>query len=181
MRRMDADGWRQPLAGWFGHADPFAFEMAYRPAPGVDRFLSGTPPILSLAALECGVDTVLAAEPLGGLAAIRRKSIVLTDLFIALVDERGAGLGVTVVTPRDPEQRGSQVSLAFDGDAYAVMQALIARGVVGDVRAPDILRFGFTPIYTRFVDVWDAVDRLAQVLESGEWREARFQARAAVT
>jgi kynureninase len=180
--RMDAESWRQPLAGWFGHAAPFAFETAYRPAPGVDRFLCGTPPVLSLAALECGVDTVLAAEPLGGLAAIRRKSIALTDMFIALVDACCAGLGVSVVTPRDPGQRGSQVSLAYGGgDAYAVMQALIARGVVGDVRAPDILRFGFTPLYTRFVDAWDAVDRLAQVLESGEWREARFQARAAVT
>ena len=88
---------------------------------------------------------------------------------------------MTVVTPRDPAQRGSQVSLAHASDAHAVMQALIARGVVGDFRAPDILRFGFTPLYTRFADVWDAVDRLVQVLESGEWREARFQTKAAVT
>ena len=180
-RRMDAEGWRQPLAGWFGHAAPFAFETAYRPAPGIDRFLCGTPPILSLAALEGGVDTVRAADPFGGLAAIRRKSIALTGLFIALVDVRCAGRGVSVVTPREPEQRGSQVSLAHRDDAHAVMQALIARGVVGDFRAPDILRFGFTPLYTRFADVWDAVDRLVQVLESGEWREPRFQARAAVT
>jgi kynureninase len=136
---------------------------------------------VSLAALECGVDTVLAAGPLGGMAAIRRKSIALTDLFIALVEARCAGFGVSVVTPREPGQRGSQVSLAHGDAAHAVMQALIARHVIGDVRAPDILRFGFTPLYTRFVDVWDAVDRLVQVLESGEWREARFQARAAVT
>jgi kynureninase len=180
-RRMDAEGWRQPLAGWFGHADPFAFETGYRPARGVDRFLCGTPPIVSLAALECGVDTVLAAEPFGGLAAIRRKSLALTDLFIALVDARCAGLGVSVATPRDAGRRGSQVSLASGNDAHAVMQALIARGVIGDFRAPDILRFGLTPLYTRFVDAWDAVDRLAEVLESGEWREARFQTRAAVT
>jgi kynureninase len=180
-RRMDAEGWRQPLAGWFGHADPFAFETAYRPAPGIDRFLCGTPPILSLAALDCGVDTVLAAAPIGGLAAIRQKSLALTDLFMALVDERCAGLGVSAVTPRVHAQRGSQVSLAHGDGAHAVMQALIARGVIGDFRAPDILRFGFTPLYTRFVDVWDAVDRLARVLESGEWRDARFQVRAAVT
>lgn len=179
--RMDAEGWRQPLAGWFGHAEPFAFETAYRPAPGVDRFLCGTPPIVSLAALECGVDTVLAADAVGGLAAIRRKSLALTDLFIALVDERCAGLGVSVVTPRDHAQRGSQVSLAHGDDAHAVMQALVARGVVGDFRAPDILRFGLTPLYTRFVDVWDAVDRLVQVVESAEWREARFRARATGT
>ncbi len=179
--RMDAEGWRQPLAGWFGHADPFAFEPTYRPAPGVARFLCGTPPILSLAALDCGVDTVLAAEPVGGLAAIRRKSLALTDLFMALVDARCAGHGVSIVTPREPGQRGSQVSLAHAAGGHALMQALIARGVVGDFRAPDILRFGFTPLYTRFVDVWDAIDRLVQVLESGEWREARFQARAAVT
>jgi kynureninase len=179
-RRMDAEGWRQPLAGWFGHADPFAFETAYRPALGIDRFLSGTPPIVSLAALDCGVDTVLAAASVGGMAAIRRKSLALTDLFIGLVEERCAGRGVSVVTPRDHARRGSQVSLAHD-DAHAVTQALIARGVIGDFRTPDILRFGFTPLYLRFVDVWDAVDRLLRVLDSGEWREARFQRRAAVT
>ncbi|MEO5819402.1 MAG: kynureninase [Vicinamibacteraceae bacterium] len=181
LRRLDAEGWRQPLAGWFGHADPFAFEPDYRPAPGVARFQCGTPPILSLAALACGVDTVRAAERVGGLEAIREKSLALTDLFIALVDARGADLGVAVVTPREHAQRGSQVSLVHADGAHAVIQALIARGVIGDFRAPDILRFGFTPLYTRFVDVWDAVDRLIQVLESGEWREARFSIRAAVT
>ncbi len=180
LRRMDAEGWRQPLAGWFGHADPFAFETAYRPAAGIGRFHCGTPPVVSLAALECGVDTVLAADAVGGLAAVRRKSLALTDLFIALVDARCAGLGLSLVTPREPSQRGSQVSLAH-ADGHAVMQALIARGVVGDFRAPDILRFGVTPLYTRFVDVWDAVDRLRQVLESGEWRDERFHVRAAVT
>jgi kynureninase len=180
-RRMDAEAWRPPLAGWFGHADPFAFETAYRPAPGAARFLCGTPPILSLAALECGVDCLLAAAPAGGLAAIRRKSVALTDLFIALVEDRCAGFGLSIVTPLDAAQRGSQVSVARAEDAYAVMQALIARGVVGDFRAPDVLRFGFAPLYTRFVDVWDAVERLVHVLESGEWRDERFRRRSAVT
>ena len=180
LRRMDAEGWRQPLAGWFGHADPFALETAYRPAPGIARFHCGTPPIVALAALECGVDTVLAADALGGLDAVRRKSLALTELFIALVDVCCGGLGVSIVTPREPSDRGSQVSLAH-ADGHAVMQALIARGVVGDFRAPDILRFGFAPLYTRFVDVWDAAERLRQVLESGEWRDERFRARAAVT
>jgi kynureninase len=180
LRRMDDEGWRQPLAGWFGHADPFAFETGYRPAAGIARFHCGTPPILSLAALECGVDTVLAADAFGGLDAVRRKSVALTDLFVALVDARCGGYGLSLVTPLEASQRGSQVSLVHP-DGHAVMQALIARGVVGDFRAPDLLRFGFAPLYTRFVDVWDAVDRLRTVLESGEWRDARFHVRAAVT
>ena len=148
---------------------------------GIQRFICGTPPVLSLAALECGVDTVLAADDRGGMAAIRDKSIALTDLFIALVEERCADHGFTLVTPRDPGARGSQVSISHPEDGYAIMQALIARGVIGDFRAPDILRFGFTPLYTRFIDVWDAVDRLRQVMTSGEWRDPRFAVRSAVT
>lgn len=179
--RMDAEGWRQPLAGWLGHAAPFAFTTDYQPGAGITRFICGTPPVVSLAALECGVDTLLAAEPLGGLAAIRAKSLALTDLFLQLVDARGSSHGLTLVTPRDPAQRGSQVSVATPTGGYEMMQALIARGVIGDFRAPDILRFGFTPLYTRFVDAWDAVDRLVQVLDSGEWHQPRFSVRAAVT
>lgn len=179
--RMDAEGWRQPLSGWLGHAEPFAFTPDYQPGAGITRFICGTAPILSLAALECGVDTVLAADAAGGLMAIRRKSLVLTDLFIELVEARCNGFGLSLVTPRDGAARGSQVSVAHATGGYEMMQALIARGVIGDFRAPDILRFGFTPLYTRFVDVWDAVDRLGQVLQSGEWREPRFATRAAVT
>jgi len=178
---MDRTGWRQPLSGWLGHAAPFDFTPDYRPAAGISRFICGTPPVLSLAALECGVDTVLAAEARGGLAAIRQKSVALTDLFIELVESRCAGLGLELVTPRDAGARGSQVSFAHAGGAYAIVQALIARGVIGDFRAPDILRFGFTPLYTRFVDVWDAVDRLHEVLKDGEWGDPRFSVRAAVT
>jgi kynureninase len=179
--RMDKEGWRQPLSGWLGHAAPFEFTPDYRPAAGMSRFICGTPPVLSLAALECGVDTVLAAERLGGLAAIRQKSMGLTDLFIELVESRCAGHDLALVTPRDADDRGSQISIAHETGGYAIMQALIARGVIGDFRAPDILRFGFTPLYTRFVDVWDAVDRLESVLATGEWREGRFQVRSAVT
>ncbi|MEP6783115.1 MAG: kynureninase, partial [Acidobacteriota bacterium] len=179
--RMDREGWRQPLSGWLGHAAPFAFAPDYQPAAGMVRFICGTPPVLSMAALECGVDTLLAAEEHGGIAAIRAKSIALTDLFITLVDERCASHGFTIVTPRDPAQRGSQVSIAHPTDGYAIMQALIERGVIGDFRPPDILRFGFTPLYTRFVDVWDAVDRLADVMTSGEWQDSRFSVRGAVT
>ncbi len=178
---MDREGWRQPLSGWLGHAAPFEFTPDYRPGAGMSRFICGTPPMLSLAALECGVDTVLAAQRYGGLAAIRDKSIALTDLFIALVESRCAGHGLTLVTPREAGDRGSQASFAHATAGYPIMQALIARGVIGDFRAPDILRFGFTPLYTRFADVWDAVDRLTEVMDSGEWREPRFNVRAAVT
>jgi kynureninase len=181
VARMNREKWRQPLSGWLGHAAPFAFAGSYEPAPGMARFICGTPPVLSMAALECGVDTLLAASPHGGMHAIRAKSLALTDLFIALVEARCAGHGFSVVTPLDHDQRGSQVSLSHPDDGYAIMQALIARGVIGDFRPPDILRFGFTPLYTRFADVYDAVDRLAAVMTSGEWRDARFSVRAAVT
>lgn len=171
----------QPLAGWIGHAAPFEFTPHYRPAPGIGRYLCGTAPILSLAALECGVDTLLAAEPLGGMAALRLKSVALTRLFAQLVQERCAGHGLSIVSPAEDAERGSQVCLSREEGAYAMVQALIARGVIGDFRAPDVLRFGFTPLYIGFAEVWDAVEQLRQVLESGEWREARFNQKAAVT
>jgi len=188
--RMDSERLRQPLSGWLGHAAPFQFVPDYQPAAGIQRFVCGTPPVLSMAALECGIDVFAQAEPLGGMAALRAKSLALTSLFIELVEQRCAALGLELATPREPAVRGSQVSFARAQGGYAVMQALIARGVIGDFRAgdpsapaesPDLLRFGFTPLYTRFVDVWDAVGHLLAVLESGEWREARFAARAAVT
>ncbi len=176
-----ADRFEQPLSGWMGHAAPFEFTDTYRPAAGIARYLCGTPPIVALAALECGIDTVLAAEPLGGIAAVRAKSIALTALFVELVESRCAGQGLELASPRDPSRRGSQVCLSRSEGAFAIVQALIARGVVGDFRSPDILRFGFTPLYTRHVDVWDAVEHLRVVLEGGDWRDARFAARRAVT
>ena len=178
---MNQQQWRQPLSGWLGHAAPFAFTPDYRPGAGMARFICGTPPMLSLAALECGVDTLLAAEPFGGIAAIRDKSIALTELFIALVESHCAGHELTLVTPRAAGDRGSQASFAHATGGYQVMQALIARGVIGDFRAPDILRFGFTPLYTRFVNAWDAVAQREEVMTSGGWREPRFNIRAAVT
>jgi len=171
----------QPLSGWIGHAAPFDFATEYRPAEGITKFLCGTPAVLSLAALDAGLDTVLAAKPFGGMAALRAKSIALTALFLTEVEPICAEHGLRTVTPLDPAQRGSQVSLSSDTGGYPIMQALIARGVVGDFRAPDILRFGFTPLYTRFVDVVDACQHLGEVLASGEWRDERFSRRAAVT
>jgi kynureninase len=176
-----AERFSQPLAGWMGHAAPFAFTPGYEPAAGVARYLCGTPPVLSLAALECGVDTVLAAEPLGGIDALRSKSLALTECFMRLVAERCADQGFTLITPHDAHHRGSQVSYTREQGGYPIVQALIARGVVGDFRAPDVLRFGFTPLYLRFGDVWDAVEHLRQVLESGEWQQERFNQQAAVT
>jgi len=176
-----AERFWQPLAGWMGHAAPFEFTPGYRPAPGIRRYLCGTPPVLSLAVLECGVDSVLAAEPLGGMAALRAKSLALTRAFADLVESRCAGHGLTRVSPRDDAQRGSQVCFAHPTHGYAMVQALIARGVVGDFRAPQILRFGFTPLYLRYADVWDAVEHMRQMLQGEEWRQARFNERAAVT
>jgi len=188
-RMRQGDLW-QPLSGWMGHAQPFLFTPDYRPAEGIAGWLCGTPSVLGLAALECGVDTLLAAEPYGGIAALRAKSIALCEQFIALVEARCAGHGLQLASPRDAAERGSQVSFSHPSDGYALMQALIARGVVGDFRAgdpadpqraPDLLRFGFTPLYTRFVDVWDAVEHLAQVLATREWDQPRFRRRQAVT
>lgn len=208
------DRFRQPLSGWWGHAAPFEFTPGYSPAPGITRYLCGTQPMLSLAALECGLDVFGAAAALGGMAALRRKSLALTDLFIALVEERCAGHGLGLATPREHAQRGSQVCLTLksphapplrgslppeeaitalgrpgggDSDAYAIVQALIARGVIGDFRAGDgaanldILRFGFTPLYIGFEDVWHAVEHLKQVLETAEWKRPEFNQKHAVT
>ena len=186
LHARHAAEFEQPLAGWMGHASPFDFSPEYRGAGGITRALCGTPPVLSMAALECGVDSVLAAEPLGGMRALREKSLALTRAFADLVDARCAGHGLSVVSPRVDAQRGSQVCLTRDEGAYAIVQALIARGVIGDFRAgepgvPDILRFGFTPLYLRFVDAWDAVEHLRQVMQQGEWRLPRFNQRHPVT
>jgi kynureninase len=167
---------RQPITGWFGHARPFAFEGAYRPAAGITRFLAGTPPILSMKALEAGVDLCLEADQ----EALRRKSKELTGAFIDLVDRRCPEWGFAVASPRDAEARGAQVSLRH-AEGYPIMQALIGRGVIGDFRAPDLLRFGFAPLYVRFVDVWDAVETLCTVMAERAWDQPAFRQRAAVT
>ena len=165
-----------PLSGWFGHAKPFAFEPDYVPAQGVDRLLVGTPPVLSMAALEVGIEMMAEADP----QALRAKSLALSDLFIARVEAERPDAGLTLFTPRHHEARGSQVCFTHPA-AWPVMQALIARGVIGDVRAPDILRFGFTPLYTRFVDVWDAAAQLVDILRTRAWDASQFHAKAQVT
>jgi kynureninase len=164
----------QPLSGWWGHATPFAMASRFVPGDGIGRALCGTQPVVSLALVECG----LAIFDETDMAAIRRKSLALTDLFIALVERRCAGHPLALVTPREPARRGSHVSFTHP-QGYAVMQALIARGVIGDYREPAIMRFGFTPLYTSFTDVWDAVDVLKQILDHAAY-DANA-ARAAVT
>ena len=191
VNKRHADRFWQPLAGWWGHAAPFAFTPDYLPAPGITRYLCGTQPILSMTALDCGLDSVLAARDcvpgLDAMTALRAKSLALTDLFIALVEQRCAGHGLGLATPRAHAQRGSQVSLTRASGAYAIMQALIQRGVIGDFRAgdggahADILRFGFTPLYLGYADVWNAVEQLRLVLETSEWERPEFNQKQAVT
>lgn len=167
---------QSPLTGWMGHAAPFDFGDDYAAAEGVKRFLCGTPPILGLAALEAALEVFTDADR----AALFRKGQALCDLFIALVEERCAGFGLTLATPRNPAARGSHVSFAH-ADAWPIMSALIDRGVIGDFRAPDLLRFGFTPLYLGFADVWRAVEMLRDILATRAWDEDRYRMKAAVT
>ncbi|WP_205574596.1 kynureninase [Indioceanicola profundi] len=175
VARRHQDAVRPPLSGWMGHAAPFDFRDDYAPAPGITRHLCGTPSILGLAALEEGVRIMAEAD----MAQVRAKSVRMGDLFIQLVGQMCPD-AFGLLSPRDGSLRGSQVSLTHP-QGHAMVQALIARGVIGDFRAPDVLRFGFTPLYLRYVDVWDASRHLAEVVRSGEWQEERFQARGKVT
>ena len=166
----------QPLSGWMGHAAPFAFEGAYRPADGIARHLCGTPGVLAMAALEEGVDLMLEAD----MKAVRRKSVLLSETFAALVEANCAGYGLALASPRDPARRASQVSFRHP-EAHAIVQALIARGVIGDFRAPDILRFGIAPLYLRYADIAAAAQALHEVMESDAWDRPEYRTRAAVT
>ena len=165
---------RTPLPGWHGHADPFAMSSAYKPAEGIGQLANGTPPMLSLLALEDALGVFADVSPI----ALVRKGSALTSLFIELIDQRCPEL--TVVTPREASQRGSQVSLRSE-HAYGLVAALIERGVIGDYRSPDIARFGFVPAYVRFVDVWDAVEVIVDTLTSEDHLAERFAVRPIVT
>jgi len=180
------DQFWQPLSGWMGHAAPFQFTPDYQPQPGIQRYLCGTPSVVGMSLLEAGVDSVLAAGPMGGMPALRRKSLALTVLFRQLLDQRLAHESFQVVSPAASHERGSQISFSHPTHAYAIVQALIRRGVVGDFRAgahgePDLLRFGFTPLYVSFADVWDAVEHLVQVMARQEHLDPALQQRHAVT
>lgn len=168
------DKLHQPLSGWMGHAQPFAFRDDYEAAPGVDRLLCGTPQILSMSALEVGVDLI--AEI--GVERLYAKSQALSEFFLECLAEHG--LALELASPANSTERGSQLSFRHE-HAYAICQALIARGVIGDFRDPDILRLGFAPAYLRFEDMAKAAGHLAEVLSSGEWKRPEFNQRAAVT
>ncbi|AZF60100.1 kynureninase [Pseudomonas sp. R11-23-07] len=167
---------RQPLSGWFGHTRQFAMESNYAPSAGIARYLCGTQPITSLAMVECGLEIFERTD----MSSLRSKSLALTDLFIALVEARCAAHHLVLITPREHARRGSHVSFEHP-QGYAVIQALIARGVIGDYREPRIMRFGFTPLYTRFTDVWDAVEILADILDNTTWDQPQFKVRHSVT
>jgi kynureninase len=169
-----AEAARPALSGWLGHEAPFAFDLDYRPGRGIERMRVGTPPILQLAALDAAMDVWEIAD----IADVRAKSVELTQAFIAGVE--AACPDLALASPRDPEARGSQVSFCHP-EGYAIMQALIARGVVGDFRAPDILRFGFTPLYIGMAEVERAVAVLAEVMAGRLWDRADYRRRAAVT
>jgi kynureninase len=169
-----ADQARPALSGWLGHEKPFAFDLSYRPGEGIDRMRVGTPPILALAALDAALDAWDGVE----MAAVREKSIALCDLFIAEVEARCPAL--TLASPRDGKRRGSQVSFLHE-EGYAIMQALIARGVIGDFRAPNAIRFGFTPLYIGEREVVSAVDVLADIMDNRLWDAPEFKQRGLVT
>ena len=165
-----------PLSGWFGHQSPFAFSGTYVPAAGIERLLCGTPPVIALAALECGIDTFDGVT----MDAIGKKSRALSELFMALMRQECGNYHLEFVSPAAENARGSHVSYAHE-HAYAIMQALIDRGVIGDFRPPNLLRFGFAPLYTRFVDCYDAVIQLHDVMANEEWKAEKYQTRNRVT
>lgn len=167
---------RNPIAGWLGHAEPFAFEPEYRPAPGVGRFTSGSPPILSLSALDAALDVFDGVS----IEALHHKALELGDLFLEEVSRRCAGHGLEPACPGPGEPRGSQVAFHHP-DGYALVQALVDRGVIGDFRTPDILRFGLAPLYLRRVEVFDAAQALGEILDQGSWRHERYRQRSKVT
>jgi kynureninase len=167
--------WDQPITGWFGHAAPFDMDRDYAPADGITKMASGTPPVLALSALDAALDVFEGV----GTDELRAASLSLTDYFIELVDAR-LGDAVEVVTPREHARRGSQVSLRHPA-AYGVVQALVARGVIGDFRTPDVARFGFAPLYVSHADVRDAVEQLVEVLEGEEHLRPEHAVRLAVT
>lgn len=167
---------RQPLSGWFGHAQPFAFVDDYTPAANIRRMMTGTPPVLSASALEAAVDLFAGVD----MKALRAQSVRMSELFITLCEQRCAGFGLQLASPRDAVLRGSHVSLAHP-DGYAIMQALIARGVIGDFRAPHFIRFGFTPLYLTCAEVWDAVETLQDIMATKAYAQPEFTKRLAVT
>lgn len=167
---------KQPLSGWWGHADPFAFDMSFRQDEGIRKFLCGTQPILSFRALKASLDIFAGLD----MQALRARSLAMTTLFMGLVAQSCADFGLEIITPELAENRGGQVAMTH-ANGYEVMQALIEAGVIGDFRSPDIMRFGFSPLYNSYAEICRAVEILHRILTKEEWRQERFSERKAVT
>ncbi len=176
VRKERQSSLSNPVSGWFGHAAPFEFATNYQPAADINRFLSGTPSVLATIALSEGIRTFDGVE----MKDVRAKSLALSDLFWQLMSTECDGMGFTCVSPGDCAVRASHLSFAHN-HAYEIMQAIISRGVIGDFRQPNLMRFGFTPLYTRFVDCWDAVATIKEVVATETWRDPRYQTRNLVT
>ena len=170
------EGFWQPLSGWWGHQQPFAMAQHYQPSQGIRRYLCGTQPIVSMRLIECGLDIFLSTD----MQLIREKSLKLTDLFMQLVEQECSEFGFTLITPKQHKHRGSHVSFRHE-QGYAIIQALIARGVIGDYREPEVLRFGITPLYLGYEDIWNAVQHLKNVMTHAEWKNKQYQIRGSVT
>ncbi len=166
----------QPLSGWLGHSDPFAFEAKYTPANNINKFICGTPSILSYKAVESALDIFDEIS----LEQVREKSIQLSELFIKLIQQECGDFGFELFSPIDAALRGSQISYKHE-NAYPIMQSLISRGIIGDYREPNILRFGISPLYMRYEDVWSAIICLKNIMQSNEWDSSNFKIRNYVT
>ena len=176
VRRGLQDDIRPPLSGWWAHARPFAFDTEFDPAEGITRNLCGTQSPLAMASLDKALDVWKGVD----MKALRQKSIALTQLFMDLIEQECAGHGLVIVSPRDAAERGSHVSVQHP-DAYAMSQAMRARGLIGDFRSPDLMRFGITPLYVGYADIHEAVARIADILKTGIWRRDEFKALTRVT
>ena len=166
----------QPLSGWLGHSDPFAFDRKYVPANNINKFICGTPSILSYKAVESGLDVFDGIS----MEQVRKKSTQLSELFIELIEQECGEFGFKLFSPNDASQRGSQISYRHK-NAYPIMQSLISRGIIGDYREPNILRFGISPLYMRYEDVWSAIMCLKNIMQANEWDSSNFKIRNYVT
>ena len=176
VARRHQESMQPVLRGWMGHAAPFRFSQAYAPAPGIRRILGGAPEVLALSSVDASLDVFAAVD----MHAVRAKSLEMSGLLMQLIEQECAGHGFVIPTPRDPRQRGSHVAVRHP-QGYAIMQALIARNFIGDFRAPDVMRFAVTPMYQRYMDVWELVSALREIMETREWDCEKYSCQAAVT
>ena len=166
----------QPLTGWLGHIKPFDFEVEYQPANDINKFICGTPPIIAYKAIESGLEIFKDLS----IIEIRDKSIKLSEMFIQLMKQECTEFGFTLFSPKNSEQRGSQISFLHE-NAYSIIQALISHGIIGDYREPNVMRFGISPLYMRFEDVWNAITCLREIMQTGEWQSEKFKNKNYVT